>query len=89
MTDQSLTEDLKRERDDLEKADQDLREGAERITKQQLLIERLGAQGHETDQAEALLLNLEQMLEAWLAHRALIIERIALLEHSSDLGGAS
>lgn len=69
MSARSNSDALDHERRDLIKADQDIAEGSQRIDHQRLLIERLNGQGHDTGQALTLLLNLEQMLDAWRTHR--------------------
>lgn len=74
------SKELARERGDLEKADRDIVEGTQRLDQQRDLIARLAGQGHETDQARALLDNFQEMLEMWQDHRALIVQRIAVLE---------
>lgn len=83
MTNREIDQELAHERRDLIKAEKDIREGSLRVDQQQVLIDRLVAQGHNTDQAQTLLLNLQQMLEAWRTHRILIIQRIAVLESGS------
>lgn len=80
MNKESGAQEMARERRDLVKAEKDIVEGTQRIDQQQLLINRLVEQGHDTTQARTLLLNLEQMLDAWSEHRMLIIRRIATLE---------
>jgi hypothetical protein len=83
MTDTVRQIELARERRDLLKAEQDIVEGERRVDQQHELIARLSAQGHETVQAYALLNNFENMLDAWYAHRALILGRIDLLESAA------
>lgn len=64
------------ERGHLAKADRDLADGERRISAQMLMIGQLRATRHGTDAAERLLLTLRETLEAWLGHRALIVEAI-------------
>ena len=72
--------ELARERDSLAKADRDLSEGEERITRQIALVERLRQDGHSVTEAQSLLDTLQQTLQIWREHRALIVQRIAHLE---------
>lgn len=72
--------DLQTEREHLSDADRDIAGGERRITDQLLLIERLRQGGHDTGDAERLLLTLRQTLEAWHGHRETILNEIARLE---------
>ena len=71
---------LEAERRHLAKADCDLADGERRITDQLLLIEQLRTDGHDTTEAENLLLALRQTLEGWWEHLTLIVQAIARLE---------
>lgn len=72
------------ERQHLVKANRDIAEGEKRILAQTQFIERLRRKGQETDQAELLLLNLQQTLAVWQAHREQIRETIAQLEQATE-----
>ncbi|MBB3021536.1 hypothetical protein FHR70_004637 [Microvirga lupini] len=61
------------ERVHLAKAERDIAEGEERITRQMLLIERMNQEGHDTAEAERLLLTLREVLAEWQAHREEIL----------------
>lgn len=74
---------LEMERGHLAKADRDIVDGERRITAQQLLIEQLRVDEHDTSEAERLLLTLRQTLEAWQSHRDLILQAIARLEQAA------
>ena len=82
MPDSASTTELDRERQDLLKADKDIREGIQRVDHQQDIIGRLAEHGHDIGQALVLLENLQDMLEAWRRHRELIIQRIVILENA-------
>jgi hypothetical protein len=89
MTEASRAAEPARERCDLVKADKDIVEGSHRVDQQQLLIERMFEQGHDTVQARTLVLNLKHTLDAWRGHRMLIIKRITTLKaHTNQSGGA-
>jgi hypothetical protein len=62
------------------KADTDIEEGLKRPHNQQDLSVDLQAGGHDTTQAERLVILLEQTLLQWEHHRTLIEQRIAYLE---------
>ncbi len=64
--------DPEKERAELEKADRDIRDGEERISRQMLLIEELRRDGHDTAEAEKLLGVLQQLLATWKGHREAI-----------------
>ena len=72
--------ELETEREHLVKADCDIAEGERRVSAQLLLVERLREGGHDSANAEQLLLILQQTLEAWQGHRDLILKEIARLE---------
>lgn len=74
--------ELEAERGHLAKADRDIADGERRITAQLLLIEELRTGGHDTNEAERLLLALRQTLEGWWEHRTLIVQAIARLERA-------
>jgi hypothetical protein len=65
------------EREHLAKAERDIAEGERRITRQMLLIERMGREGHDTAEAEKLLLTLRETLAEWQAHREEILRELA------------
>jgi hypothetical protein len=75
---------LATEREHLAKADRDI-EGDRRIAAQMLLLARLHRDGHETGEAERLLLNFRQTLKAWKAHREEILREIARLDGTRSL----
>jgi len=64
------------EREHLAKAERDIAEGESRVTRQMLLIERMRQDGHDTAEAEKLLLTLEDTLAAWQAHREEILREL-------------
>ena len=64
------------ERDHLAKAEHDITEGERRITRQLLLIEQMRQEGHNTSEAEKLLLTLEDTLVEWQAHRDEILREL-------------
>ena len=68
--------DPEQERADLAQAEIDIVDGERRITVQRILVARLRQDGHDVTQAERLLANLEQTLNEWQAHRALILDTI-------------
>ena len=72
--------DLATEREHLTRADRDIVAGERRVTAQVLLIERFRGGGHDTREAERLLLTMQQSLETWQGHRNLILQEIARLE---------
>ena len=72
--------DLQTEQEHLFKAERDIVQGERRITAQALLVERLRRGGHDTREAERLLLNLRQTLDAWRDHREAILREIGRLE---------
>ena len=72
--------DLRKERDDLARADQQIADGERRLSDQVLLIERMIKHGHDTTEAKRLLQNYEETLKQWHCHRQLIIHEIARLE---------
>ena len=68
--------DLRKELDDLAKADHDIEEAERRIAHQVALIDKLSKDRHDTREAEKFLANLREALQAWRKHRALIVEII-------------
>jgi hypothetical protein len=64
----------------LVKAEKDIEEGWVRLRNQELLLSDLQASGHDSRQAERLVLLLQQTLIEWERHRVLIEERVAYLE---------
>ena len=62
-------------------ADDHIIGGERRVAAQKLLVERLRSAPGETNSAETLLGNLQDMLQAWHDHRAIIVRKIAELEH--------
>jgi len=70
---------LKAEKALLIKADKDIEDGWKRLRNQQQLRDDLQAGGHDSTQAERLVLLLQQTLIEWERHRVLIKERIAYL----------
>jgi len=73
-------EELKAERALLLKAEGDIEEGWKRLRNQQDLVQGLQAAGHDTRQAEHLVLLMKQSLVEWERHRVLIEQRVAYLE---------
>lgn len=74
--------DLQTEREHLSKADRHIVAGERRIAAQALLVGRLHRGGHDTGEAERLLLNLRQTLETWRDHREAILREIGRLERA-------
>ena len=74
-----LAGQLRAEKALLIKADRDIEDGWKRLRNQQHLRDDLQAGGHDSTQAERLVLVLEQTLTEWERHRVLIEERIAYL----------
>ena len=64
------------EREHLGKAERDIAEGERRITRQMVLIERLKQEGHDTAEAEKLLLTLRETLAEWQTHREEILREL-------------
>ena len=64
------------EREHLGKAERDIAEGERRITRQMVLIERLRQDGHDTAEAEKLLLTLRETLAEWQTHREEILREL-------------
>lgn len=62
------------------KADKDIEDGRKRLRNQQQLLNDLQAGGHDSAQAERLVLLLQQTLTEWQRHRVLIEERIIYLQ---------
>ena len=73
-------DELRAERALLLKADDDIAEGRTRLRNQQDLLAELRAHGHDTGQAEHLVVLLEQTLTEWERHRTLIEQRVVYLE---------
>ena len=73
-------EQLRAEKALLIKADRDIEEGSRRLLHQQQLLAELQADGHDTRQAERLVLLMQQTLVEWERHRTLIEQRIVYLE---------
>lgn len=69
--------DVESERGHLARAERDIAEGEARISRQAELVARLQAEGQRTEDAEALLRNFRETLQAWKAHRGLILRVIA------------
>lgn len=72
-------EQLRAEKALLIKADKDIEDGWKRLRNQQHLRDGLQAGGHDSTQAERLVLLLQQTLVEWERHRVLIEGRIAYL----------
>ena len=68
----------------LEKADRDIEAGEARVREQTALIEELERDGHDTSLALKLLTTLKDSLQAMVAHRTLILERIQYLNRERD-----
>lgn len=78
--DRLVVPDLQKELKDLAKAELDIIEGERRITEQIIRIEAMRNAGKDTTRAEEMLRTLEETLEAWRAHRQVILDAIARLE---------
>lgn len=76
-----MSTELERERIALTHADRDLREGAERLARQERLTLRLEAAGHDVADAVRLTRILRETLAEWQLHRSLIVQRIEMLEN--------
>jgi hypothetical protein len=72
--------ELAREVAHLGRAERDIAEGESRITRQQLIVDGLRANGEPADRAEELLESLKTTLATWREHRVQILARIAELE---------
>ena len=66
-----------KERNHLAKAERDIAEGEERITRQMLLIEKMRQDGHDATEAEKMLRTLRETLSAWQEHREEILRELA------------
>ena len=73
-------EELKTEKALLLKADRDIEEGRKRLRNQQDLLQDLREGGHDTKQAEYLVMLLAQILVEWEQHRTLIEQRVVHLQ---------
>ncbi|MBV9783445.1 MAG: hypothetical protein JO264_06460 [Acidisphaera sp.] len=73
---------LEDERRHLAQAEADIVDGERRVSAQELLIEQLRRGGHETREAEVLMLTLRQTLDVWRGHRGSILQEIARLERA-------
>jgi hypothetical protein len=73
-------DELGTEKARLLKAQHDIEEGWKRLRNQQDLLQDLGADGHDTKQAEYLVRLLKQILVEWEQHRILIEQRVAYLQ---------
>jgi hypothetical protein len=78
----ALNRELRRERQDLVRADRDICEGEQRIFEQQERMSALRRRGSAIDPAERLLRLMGETLHQWQVHRRLIIDRIHYLEAS-------
>jgi hypothetical protein len=76
----AMSEELERERWALRKADRDIADGEQRISRQIRLIDELDRDGHDTVAAKDLLATMRTTLEEWRHHRALIVAEIERLE---------
>lgn len=77
---ESRIEELRSEKALLLKAESDIEQGWQRLRNQQDLLLELQASGHDTKQAERLILLMQSTLVEWERHRALIEQRVAYLE---------
>jgi hypothetical protein len=77
---QSRVEELRSEKALLLKAEGDIEQGWKRLRNQQELLLELQAAGHDTRQAERLILLLQSTLVEWERHRALIEQRVIYLQ---------
>jgi hypothetical protein len=80
---QSRIEELRSEKALLLRAESDIEQGWKRLRNQQDLLLELQAGGHDTRQAERLIVLLQSTLVEWERHRALIEQRVAYLERDS------
>jgi len=69
--------DRKTEEEHLRKADADIAQGEERIERQQQLIERLAAHGHNVATAKSILQTMYETLEVMKEHREIILKELA------------
>ncbi|MGN6489854.1 MAG: hypothetical protein ACTHLT_18805 [Devosia sp.] len=76
--------ELKRERETLARADQDIVEGTERLRRQRAMVLRLRIEGREDAQAQRLEQGLAETLTEWIRHRDMIRLRIAYLEQGQS-----
>lgn len=78
----SYAAELLAEKGQLVWADRDIARGEQRIREQQARVAKLRKRSGGNEQgAEHLLQVFEETLAQWQAHRVLILERIAYLEH--------
>jgi uncharacterized coiled-coil protein SlyX len=78
--------ELRAERDDLQRCDVRIKEGEARLARQDLIVARLNAAGHDVREAERLLDLMDQTLTQWRSHRLLALQRIAYLEERLAAG---
>ncbi|WP_114771326.1 hypothetical protein [Microvirga subterranea] len=71
---------IRKEREDLAKANVHIAEGERRVAQQIGLIQWMTKKGHDTEEATKLLWNYQTTLETWREHRRLILQEIARLE---------
>lgn len=76
--------ELDRERHDLAKAERDIADGEDRVTRQMLLLDELRRDKHDTKDAEAILVTMQQTLRLFRDHRELILAEIDRLEAKGD-----
>jgi len=69
--------DKHRERDHLVQSDRHLVQARVNILRQEQLIERLAAGGHDTRDAESFLSALIETLHSWEHHHRIILDRLA------------
>lgn len=78
--------ELERERATLERAEQDLVEGADRLRRQRELVLSLRLLGADTELAERLEHSFDATLTEWVRHRDAIEQRIAHLQRRVAAG---
>ena len=76
-----------KEQADLDKAEQDIRDGEARVAHQRQLVDELRRDGHDTEEAEKLLWTLQQSLDAWKSHRETIRIMLADAKKRAGEGG--
>jgi hypothetical protein len=81
----TIAEQLQHERQALQLAEKHVSAGAERLRRQQVLVQQLSHNGIELAQAQRLSDGLNSTLAEWVRHRDMILERIAYLEHAPSI----
>ncbi len=79
------SEQLRKERELLVKAEADIEEGWTRLRTQEDRVREMQGGGHDTRLAQKLVSTLRQTLIEWERHRALIEQRVVYLKGQVDL----